>query len=352
MPRFFKSKKKLIFLVIILVTGLSLSYHFLKPVTTEKPNATLVVMGQVTEQNVPLTLSSLGNLLAPQSTMLATEQSGTISKIYFKNGQSVKQGTLLVQLDDTAQRATFNKDQAALIEAKAMYGRYVQLNKVDPSVLSRVQMDQVYATYQEAKATLDGDAKTLAEMQIRAPFAGVLGATTLSVGSFLNVGAEIVAIVNLNDLEAAYSVPETYFGTVALGQKVNFTSDAYPGKTFPGTVIFKSPLVDETSRSFLVRSRVDDPSGLSPGMLVHITQTLIADRMVLAVPTSALVSEVSGFGVYQVQEGHVIETYVQTGSQFGNYTEITSGLKLGDPIIIQGNEKVQPGMPVSIASGS
>lgn len=352
MPHFLKSKKSVILLIVVLVLAVSTAYYFLKPKANNEDAATLVVVSKVAEQNIPLTLSSLGNLIAPQYTMLATEQAGTISKIYFENGQKVKNGTLLVQLDDTAQKATYNKDKAALIEAKAMYNRYMELNNVDPSVLSRVQMDEVYADYKEAQATLDGDAKVLAEMQIRAPFTGVLGATTLSVGSYLSVGTEIVAIVNPNDLETGYSVPENYFGKVALGQKVTFTSDAYPGKTFPGTVVFKSPVVDETSRSFSVRSRVDDPTGLSQGMLVHVTQILIPNRMVLAVPTSALVSEVSGFGVYQIQNDHVIETYVQTGLQFGNYTEITSGLKLGDQIITEGNDKVQTGALVSIASGS
>lgn len=352
MRRLFKKKRTLAVLSLLIIIIAAGAYHFFKPQPATPPANPVVVLGEITEQNIPLTISSLGNLLAPESTNLKTQQSGVISKIYFINGQTVKQGTLLVQLDDTAQRAQYNKDKAALLQAQAMYKRYQQLNQVDASVLSAVEMDQVFATYQEAKATLAGDAKTLAEMQIRAPFTGTLGATTLSIGSFLNVGDEIVPIVNNNDLEVVYPVPENVFGLVQVSQKTSLTSDAYPDKTFAGTVIFKAPLVDETSRSFNVRARVDAPQGLSPGMLVHITQILIPNRIVLAVPTSALVAEASGFAVYQVQNGKVIETYVQIGAQFGNYTEITNGLKAGDEIIVQGNEKVQPGMPVQAVSAS
>ncbi len=352
MRRFFRRKKTIFILVLFLTLLGGLTYYFLKPAPQTPPPPTGVVTSLVATQNVPLTISSLGNLVAPESTMLAAEQAGIVRKIYFKNGQAAKQGALLLQLDDTTQRATYNKDQAALVEAKSMYERYQQLNAVDPSVLSKVQMDQVFANYQEAIATLQGDQKTLDEMQIRAPFAGILGATNLSLGSYLNIGDQVVAIVNVNDLEVSYPVPEASFGLVALGQKVKLTSDAYPGKIFTGTVVYKGPLVDPTSRAFTVRARVDDPTGLTPGMLIHITQVLIPDRIVLAVPTASLVSEMSGFGVYQIKAGRVAETYVQIGSQFGNYTEITSGLSAGDSIITEGNAKVQPGMPVQAVSGS
>jgi len=352
MPPTLKRKKNWLIIVILISLIAVLAYHFLKPNKVFKIAPTHVITAPVVEHNIPLSLTSLGNLIAPEATMLSTEQAGTIKKIYFKNGQHVKQGALLVQLDDTSARSQYDKDKAALVEAEAMYHRYQELNRVDPTVLSKVQMDQVFATYQEAKATLKGDAKILAEMQIRAPFTGILGATNLSIGSYVNVGTEVVAIVNPNVLEVAYPVPEAYYGAVALGQKVSLISDAYPDQKFPGTVIYKAPLVNESSRSFIVRAQVDNPKGLSPGMLIHITQTLIAERNVLAVPTSALVAEVSGFGVYQIQDGKVIETYVKIGPQFGNYTEITDGLKTGDSIITVGTEKVQPGSIVATVSGS
>ncbi len=352
MRRILKRKKITFSLILTVIIIICITYYFLKPAKVVPAEPTSVVVTTVAEQNIPLTITSLGTLLAPESTMLSAEQAGVISKIYFTNGQQVQKNTLLVQLDNTAQLAAYNKDKAALIEAKTLYQRYQQLNKVDPSVLSQVQMDTVSAQYQEALATLQGDAKTLAEMQIRAPFMGVLGDTTLTTGSYLNIGSQVVAIVNLNDLEVSYPVPENNFGQVALGQKVSLTTDVYPNQVFTGTVVYKGPLVDPTSRSFTVRARVDHPAGLTPGMLIHITQILIPQRIVLAIPTSALIAEMSGFGVYQIKDGRVSETYVQVGSQFGNYTEIVSGLSAGQQVITQGNEKVQPGMPVQAVSGS
>lgn len=349
---FSRFKRKKIILLTLLVLGVVAScciYFKFKPQASPVPHVeTTVKLGLVQQQNVPLSISSLGNLLAPESIMLSTQQSGMITKIYFKNGQRVKQGDLLVQLDDAAQRAAYNKDKAALYETQTQYNRYMQLKKVDPSILSQVQLDQVYAAYQEAKATLEGDTENLNQMQLRAPFSGILGATNVSVGSFLNVGAQIVALINPDDLEVAYPVPETSFDLVKLGQKVSLQTDAYPGKTFTGTVVFKGSLVDPTSRAFNVRARVDDPKGLTPGMLVRLTQILLAERQVIAVPTSALVAEMSGFAVYQVEAGKVIETYVKTGAQFGNYTEISSGLNVGDAIITEGNQKVQTGMQVTV----
>ncbi len=346
-----KPKRRIVLLIMIILVLISGGYLLFNANDNPTLTAPLVVVGPVTSQNVPLTILTLGNLVAPESTMLKSQQSGLVTQVYFKNGQAVKQGDLLLQLDASAQQATYNKDKAALYQAQTLYQRYTELNQVDPSVLAQAQIDQVYAKYQEAKATLQGDAEALAQMQIRAPFNGVLGATNISVGTFLNAGSEVVAIVNPNNLQVSYPVPEDDFALVALGQKVSLSSDAYPGTVFSGTVVYKGPLVDPNSRSFTVRAQVDNPTGLAEGMLIHITHVLTPNRMVLAVPTSALVSEMSGFGVYQVKNNKVVETYVQTGSQFGNYTEITSGLNPGDEIILQGNEKVEPGMSVKV-SGS
>lgn len=341
-----RTRSLIILFLIVCIIGATVGWHFFKPAPAEPTPAPLVTLGSVTLKNMPLTLSSLGNLVASQSTMLQSEQAGVVKALYFKNGEIVKTGDLLLQLNDETQRATYNKNKASLYEAEMQYQRYVALNKFDPTVLSKVQIDQVYAAYQEAKATLAESADALSQMQIRAPFNGVLGATNISIGAFLNSGTPVVAIVNPNDFEVSYAVPEADYDRVQLGQQVIVNTDAYPGKTFNAHVVYKGAFIDPNSRSFIVRARLESSDGLAEGMLVHIRHTLINSRTVLTVPTSSLVADISGFGVYQVQNGKVIETLVNTGEQMGNDTEILSGLKNGDEIIVEGAGKVQPGMIV------
>lgn len=249
LKQYFRRKKTclgILVLVVLIVFGI---YKWCASVAVQKSSPVLVVVSSVKEQNLPLIVTALGILAAPQGTMLKSQQAGVIQNILFKNGQSVKSGQLLVQLNAQSQQAAYDQAQAALFNAKSLYDRYMSLNKEDPDVLSKMQIDQQYATYQEALATLAGMKKNLEDMQIRAPFAGTMGSTSLSVGSYLNAGDAVVAIVNLSNLEVVYQVPEKSYALVQLGQSVNLTVDSYPGQTFSAIVDYKAPLVSASSHS-------------------------------------------------------------------------------------------------------
>ncbi len=332
----------------VVLVGVAI-YLWMQPAALPVMPPVSVTVMAATEQNLPLTVTALGNLIAPQATMLKAQQAGVIQNILFKNGQNVVVGQLLVQLNAQAQQAAYDQAQAALFNAKSQYDRYMSLNKADPDVLSKMQIDSMDAAYQEALATLAGMKKNLEDMQIRAPFSGTMGSTTLSVGSYLNMGDPVVAIVNRNDLDVVYQVPETDYALVKLGQTVSLTVDSYPGKTFAATVDYVAPLISATSHSFTVRAKVLSPQGLSPGMLMHVTHILQAARPVLAVPTISLISELSGFGVYEVQNNKVVEQYITIGSQYQNQTEVLSGLTPGAQVIVAGQEKVQPGQTVTVS---
>lgn len=348
--RMLSPKRLLVFaLILVIVIGVGV-YREMSSSPPVKMPALQVSLFTVKTQNIPLTATALGTLMAPEGTMLKTEQAGVIKKLVFKHGTQVAAGQLLVQLDDTSAQAAYANAEANLFQARSQYQRYVNLTKEDPAALSKLQIDQVYATYLGALATAAGQKKLLDEMQIRAPFPGTVGSTTLSVGSYINVGDPVVAIVNLNDLEVVYSLPENVYAKVKVGEKVSLVADSAPGQVFEAIVTYRSPLVDAGSHAFNVRARVLHPQGLSPGMLMHVTHILESERPVLAVPTISLVAELSGFGVYQVSpEGKVTEKYVQVGAQYGDNTEIVSGLQPGDKIIVEGQSKVQPGQQVKVA---
>ena len=281
-----KKRVVLIIVIIVIILGWSL-YEWLQPTALPASLPVLVKVAPATEQSLPLTVTALGNLIAPQGTMLKSQQAGVIQSILFKNGQNVTEGQLLLQLNAQSQQAAFDQAQAALVNAKSLYDRYMSLQKEDADVLSQMQIDQQYATYQEALATLAGMKKSLEDMQIRAPFSG--------------------------------------------------------------TVDYRAPLVSASSHSFTVRAKLLNPQGLSPGMLMHVTHILEAARQVLAVPTLSLVSELSGFGVYEVVNHKVVEQFVTIGVQYNDQTEIVSGLTPGAEVIVAGQEKVEPGQLVTVS---
>ncbi len=353
--KFFKLKRRssiLILILILLLAGVWGYFYFEEDSAVLQVNRPVVVMAMVEEQNVPLVVNVIGNVLSVNATMLKAQQSGVITAMLFHNGENVSRGQLLVQINNASQEAAYNNANAALFQAQSMYRRYTELSHTDPAVLSKIAIEQVYASFQQAKANVAEVAETLNETEVRAPFSGTVGSSTLSVGSYLNVSDDVVAIVNLKDLEVVYQVPENNYAHAAIGQNVELMTDAYPDKTFHAVVDYVAPMVDTDSRSFTVRARVLDGVGLSPGMLMHVHHTLLPQHTVLAVPTVSLVADMTGFGVYEVKNGLVVEKYVTIGAQNGDFTEIISGLAAGDAIMIKGQQKVSSGSRVSIASTS
>lgn len=353
--QYLKSKRRtlfLVFIVVLIVLGALGAFYFQENAASLKMEPAVVVLAPVQQQNVPVVVDAIGTLLSVNATMLKAEQAGAITAILFHNGQSVARGQLLVQINNASQEAAYQHASAALFQAQSMYRRYQELVHTDPAVLSKIEIDQVNVAFQQARANVAAAAETLRETQVRAPFAGTVGSSTLSVGSYLNVGDSVVALVNGKDLEVVYQVPENDYAHTALGQTVNLTTDAYPGKTFSATVNYVAPLVDPNSRSFTVRAKVLNGKGLSPGMLMRVHHVLLPQHEVLAVPTVSLVSDMSGFGVYEVKNGVVIEKYVTVGAQNGDWTEITSGLSAGEAVIVKGQQKVSPGSRVTVVAAT
>lgn len=335
-----------------MVVGIGGTFYFQEGASSLKIKPTVVIMAPVQQQNVPVVVNVIGNLLSVNATMLKAQQSGVITAILFHNGQKVSRGQLLVQINNVSPEAAYQNANAAFFQAQSMYRRYQELSHTDPAVLSKLAIDQVTASFRQARANLAQAAEILRETQVRAPFAGTVGSSTLSVGSYLNVGDNVVAIVNLKDLEVVYQVPESNYAHASIGQNVELTTDAYPDKTFSAVVNYVSPMVDTNSRSFTVRAHVVDGAGLSPGMLMHVHHTLLPQNTVLAVPTTSLIADMTGFGVYEVKEGVVIEKYVTVGVQNGDFTEITSGLTAGEEVIVKGQQKVSSGSRVTVVSSA
>lgn len=346
------SKKRFVSTVVLILALIGIIYLIFQRLSPAAPTdlgATAVEVTPITYQNIPITVNAIGSLVAPEATMLKAQVAGVVTQVTVKNGQNVEKNQLLIQLDNTAAKAAYAKAQAALIEAQSTYERYEKLEKEDPDVLSQLQIDQVLSSYQQAEADRATAAKALQNMKITAPFAGTVGSTTLAVGSYVNQGDSIIAIVNRNTLEITYNLPESYYGEVKIGQVVNFSSDAYPGKKFKATVDYVAPLVSQTNRAFNVRALVgNNQADLSPGMLVTLTQVLKPENKVLAVPSISLVSNMSGYAVYTVDNGKVLSLPVEIGARFGDWVQIVSGIKPGTEVISAGQEKVQPGSAVTI----
>ena len=301
----------------------------------------------VQKQNVPLVVRALAQIHSLRQIQIGAEQAGRITAILVKNGDEVKQGQILFLIDDRQQRAAVADAGADLMAKQQHYQRLLQLYK--QGAVDSDDLDTSKSAYLRAQSNLQEMQKALDQTKVRAPFAGHVTYTDLAVGSYVNVGDSLIGMVNDQYLELQYDLPAEYWGKPKMGQSVLLTSDAFPNKTFTATVNYVAPQLNPDNHAFTVRAALDSHDhALAPGLSVIVTHILDNTRQVLAVPGISLIGDPSGFAVDVVENQKIIKKSVKIGTQFKEWTEIKSGLKEGDEVVIEGQMRVREGQPVKV----
>ena len=307
-----------------------------------QPLAIPVEVVTVTSHTFPITLQAIGGLHAKNAISVSPQVAGQVAKIAFKNGQTVKQGQLLYQLDDRLARANYEAQLATLKFQRKGYERSDELAR--SHVLSQQQIDKATSAYQKQLALLKARKVYLDKMQLRAPFAGVVGATTVSVGQYVGVGQPLVTLVDKRQLQVRFSVPQQYLTELKVGQRVQIRSSAYPKQVFPGTVTYVSPTVDPKTRTIMEWASVPNPKLLlSPGLFVHVTQQVGVLKHVAALPQQALLPTVAGNVIFVLHGKKVQQRAVTVQHQFGNHV-VVNHLKPGEQVLISGQSQLNQGV--------
>lgn len=198
-----------------------------------------------------------------------------------------------------------------------------------------LRLAQIRYTRSEELVALD---KTV----IRAPFAGVAGLRQVSPGAYVGKGDDIVRLDALGILKLEVPVPETRLSLVRIGLPVTLTVDALPGQTFSGTVHAIDPVVDPVSRNVRVRARIASPRGeLKPGMFARATAGLGGKTSAILLPEQVIVPRPDGSYVFLAVDGKA-----ELGKREPGRVEIVSGVEAGDTVVLDGQIKLRPGVPV------
>ena len=321
-----------------------------KPITpgSSAANPIPVVVATVNQEAIPQQVDALGSLKALEAITVSSEVSGRVAQIFFKDGQQVAKGMPIVQLHNAQDLASYQSAVTALNLAKVKYQRAQLL--LNEGGISQQDVDQLRADVENSAATVDSSSAALGEKELTAPFNGTLGAFQVEVGDYVNQGQPLVTLVNRDQLEVVYSLPEQYLSALKLAQIVMVRSNAYPNKSFQGTVTYVAPSVDEATRSIGIQATIDNKEGLlSPGLFVHVTQTIGIDNNALVVPEEAVTASVKGYTVYKVVNGQARLTLVQLGVHFNGQVQVTQGLSLKDVVVTAGQQKLQDGSYVAIS---
>ena len=249
-----------------------------------------VELGKVEALRIEDDAQAVGSLRAVQTVTMRPEVSGRIVKLGFVDGQRVRQGQLLAQLDDTLQRAQLQQAQAQASIARTNLQRSRELQT--QNFVSQSAVDQNAAALEVADAQVALAQAQLARMVVRAPFDGVAGIRSVSLGDYVKDGADIVNLEDRSRMWVDFRLPERSLGAVKPGLPVQITLDAMPGRSFAGLVEALDTQVDSNGRSLLVRARVEKPGPeLKSGMFARARVVFAVRERALMVPEEALVPQ-------------------------------------------------------------
>lgn len=292
---------------------------------------------------------AVGSLNSRQAVTLKPETAGRVARIAFNDGQGVKRGQLLVQLDDTLQRAELSQAQAQLSIARANLKRNEEL-LAQSFVAARV-VDESRAALQVAEAQVDLAQARLQRMRITAPFDGTLGLRSINLGQYVKDGDALVNLEDTSKLTVDFRLPERYQNRIAPGQTVQVQLDALPGQRYQARVLAVDPLLDANGRSIAVRAEMPSAPGqeLRPGMFARVLIVFSVNDKALVVPEEALVPQGGRQYVYVIDEqgqgdarkrsSRRVE--VELGVRRGADVQITQGLKPGDTVVVAGQQRLQ-----------
>ncbi|MDB5859129.1 MAG: putative periplasmic linker protein, partial [Ramlibacter sp.] len=297
---------------------------------------------------------AVGSLKSRQSVMLRPEVAGRVTRINFRDADRVRRGQLLVQLDDQLQQALVQQSQAELSIARANHKRNQDL--VEQKFIAQRAVDESAANLQVAEAKLGLALATAARLKILAPFDGIAGIRSISIGDYLKDGADIVNIEDLDAVFVDFRLPERYQTRVRPGQTALVDVDALPGKRFSAVVQAIDPLVDANGRSVGVRGCIDNRQLLlRPGMFARITPVFGVREDARVIPEEAIVPLGGRQYVYKLVDGPDQDTRiaqrveVQVGIRQPGKVEVVSGLQPGDVVVTAGQQRIQKdGTPVRV----
>lgn len=313
------------------------------------PPPTPVIVAEVRTQPMEDRVEALGTLRANESVNVTASVTEAVTAIHFDDGDTVPAGKVLVEMTSAEEHALLEEARALVEEASSQYQRVKSL--ANQGTASRSLLDERRREWETARARLTAIESRLADRLVRAPFAGVLGLRSISVGALVEPGDLITTLDDIDPMKLEFPVPSTYLGTLETGLSVTAKAPAYGGREFSGKVTSIDSRVDPVTRSILVRAVLPNPDrALKPGLLMRV-ELLKNSRDALVIPETALVPLGQAQYVLVVdesQDNKVEKREIQTGARQPGWVEVTSGLRAGEKVITHGTIRVRPGQTVRI----
>ena len=307
------------------------------------------------EEAWPSTLSAIGTVAAVRGVTIAADLPGTVEKIAFDSGQSVREGDVLALQDTRQERAQLAAAEAQRDLARVNFERLQGL--LNERVISRAEFDRAIAEQRQADGRVGEIHAAIDRKTIKAPFSGVLGLRHVNLGQYLSGGDAMVTLQALNPIYVNFGVPQQAAGQMRPGRSVRITVGEQPGVAMTGRVTALDSVVDEATRNVQVQATFANPNGLlRPGMFVQTEAVSGAGSTLVSLPASAVSYAPFGDSVFVVTDiksekgtyRGVRQQFVKLGATRGDQIAIVSGVNKGDEVVTSGTFKLRNGAAVLV----
>lgn len=307
-----------------------------------------VEVATASRSEVTAAFQGTANLVAEAESEVVTKTSGVVLKIHVEEGDRVKAGQVLAELDSDRQRLSLRQSQTNLAKLENDFKR--QSEMISRKLISQDVYDRSKFDIDTQRAAVDMMKLDLSYTQIRAPIDGVVSKRNVKLGNLIQLNQPLFKIDDFDPLEATVNVPEREMRLIAAKQPVQMLVDALPDAVFTGTVGRVSPVVDAGTGTFRVVAQFKDETGrLRSGMFgrVRIIYDQRADALV--VPRAALVGDDKDASVFVVAKNDTVaKRKVKLGYADGGKVEVIEGLTEGERVVTLGQAALRDGAEVTV----
>ncbi|WP_439559486.1 efflux RND transporter periplasmic adaptor subunit [Dyadobacter sp.] len=288
-----------------------------------------------------------GTIVANEFAELRPEVSGLLTYLDVPEGKTVQKGTVIARINNADLMAQLDKIKIQLNLAETTEKRLKQLVAING--INQADYDLALNQVNSFKADMVYTQALIDKTIVRAPFTGVIGLRKVSAGSYVSPTSVIATMQQLSNLRIDFTVPETYQKYVSKGQNVEVLLDQASRKKETARIIATEPQVNQSTRNITVRAVLNSGS-TSPGSFAKVYLKTNSNKSSILIPTNSIIPEAQGKKAVTVKGGKAVFVTVETGDRLADVVEVTSGLNVGDSVVVSGVLFARPDAPVKVRS--
>ncbi|WP_163988173.1 efflux RND transporter periplasmic adaptor subunit [Pyxidicoccus caerfyrddinensis] len=326
-----------------------------------------VEVARVESRDVEYVVSAVGSVEAFERVQITARVPGAVERVLFTEGQTVKKGDALAEIEPARYaiavrfaEAALAKAKASLEEAKAGAERRAAVNEAKPGLLPAEQLESYQtrartaeAEVASAKAMLDQAQLNQRDAYVRAPMDGILQTRTVQTGQYVQPGLVMATLVRREPLLLRFTVPEADVTRITPGMAARFTI-RNGGGNFTAKITHVAAAADDASRMVPVTGEVtgEDAKALRPGTFATVTVPVETRGGSPVVPQTAVRPSERGFLAFVVEGDKARERVLELGMRTADgLVEVIGGVKAGETLVVRGAEALRDGVAVRVAQG-